>query len=96
MPTGADSDPKQLLTYSPNFSFRSSLLLAKRIVYETGPCIASPIRRNSGDIGLHPDNITHVVPLRTASDQLHTDALRSETVCPDFSKHALIVRIAVG
>jgi hypothetical protein len=40
MPTGADSDPKQLLTYSPNFSFRSSLLLAKRIVYETGPCIA--------------------------------------------------------
>jgi len=39
MPKGSDSDPKQLLTDSPNFSFRSSLLPAKRIVYETGPCL---------------------------------------------------------
>jgi hypothetical protein len=40
MPTGADSDPKQLLTYIPNFSLLKFSALAKRIVYETGPCIA--------------------------------------------------------
>ena len=43
MPTGADSDPKQLLTYSPNFSFRKSSATGEtnRIRNSTLPCITN-------------------------------------------------------
>jgi hypothetical protein len=43
MPTGADSDPKQLLTYSPNFSFRkfSATGETNRIRNRTLHCITN-------------------------------------------------------
>jgi hypothetical protein len=62
MSTGADSDPKQLPTYSPNFSFRKFCYWRNESYTKQDPALDNQFGAVFDDIGLHPDNITHVVP----------------------------------
>lgn len=62
MPTGADSDPKQLLTYSPNFNLRKFSARRNESYTKQDPALHHQFGANMRDIGLHGDNITHMVP----------------------------------
>ena len=95
MPTGADSDPKQLLTYRPNFSFRKFCYWRNESYTKQDPGLHNQFGAIWEDIGLHPDNITHVVPSvlrQTSCTRRHSGRKRSTR---NFAKYALIVRIAV-
>jgi hypothetical protein len=82
MPTGADSDPKQLLTYSPNFSFRkfSATGETNRIRNRTLTCIT-----NSAQC-LTPSDYTRITLLmwfpQYRAKPVHKRATKSGTVCP--------------
>ena len=96
MPTGADSDSKQLLTYRPNFSFRKFCYWRNESYTKQDPALHNQFGANWRDIGLHADNITHVVPSVMRQSTCARIHPCRERAAPQFTTYALIVRIAMG
>jgi hypothetical protein len=96
MPTGADSDPKQLLTHSPNFSFRkfSATGETNRIRNRTLHCIPNSAQFST-TLGYTRITLLMWFPQYCAKP-VHKHATRSGTVCRLFATYALIIRIAMG
>jgi hypothetical protein len=96
MPTGADSDPKQLLTYSPNFSFRkfSATGETNRIRNRTLPCITNSAQFSTT---LDYTRITLLMwfPQYRAKPSTNMQPYKAQSarLCV---RCALIIRIAVG